>query len=322
MKESNRTLNKKIYLLAGLLAIVALAIQGFAPRITHPPITSAFQAPDSVTQILKRACYDCHSNETRLKWYDQVAPFSWLVNEHIQKGRSRFNFSSWDSLSAADQQVKLWEMVNMAEQGKMPLPSYAAIHPEAKVSAQDIGVLKAYVRSLATPILTDSSKRQAVQAERDDYKKRQDTAKTLPTSLNGIKYIPDFQQWQVLVTTSRFDNNTTRVVYGNDIAVKAIRENHLNPWPEGSTIVKVVWNNLEDGKGDVRPGTFNNVQIMIKDNKRFPETKGWGFARFNGVHLTNYGKTAQLGNDCFTCHKIAKDYGYVFDIPVTKASQR
>lgn len=322
MKSTKPIINKRIYILSGLLAAVALSIQGFAPRITHPPVTSAFVAPEAVSQILKRACYDCHSNETRLKWFDQLAPISWLINKDIQQARSRFNFSTWDSLSTADQQVKLWEMVNMAEQGKMPLPAYAAVHPAARLSARDISVLKQYVRSLVTAPLTDSSKLKTVAAERDSYKKRQDAAAAFPTALNGIKYIPDFQQWQVLVTTSRFDNNTTRVVYGNDVAVKAVKENHINPWPEGSTIVKVVWNNLEDGQGDVRPGTFNNVQVMIKDSKRFPETQGWGFARFNGINLTPYGKTVQFGTDCFTCHKIAKDYGYVFDIPVAKAAQK
>src|ERR1700680_5121966 len=66
---------------AGFLALVA--IQFIRPAIPHPPATADLAAPPEVKQILKTSCYDCHSNQTTLAWFDKIAPAYWLVASDV-----------------------------------------------------------------------------------------------------------------------------------------------------------------------------------------------------------------------------------------------
>jgi hypothetical protein len=54
---------------------------------------------------------------------------------------------------------------------------------------------------------------------------------------------------------------------------------------------------------------------MTKDDARFPDSKGWGFGKFNGIGLQPYGHTAAFNTTCFNCHKIADKNDYVFNLP-------
>jgi Haem-binding domain len=56
-----------------------LALQSIRPRLENPSVTAEIQAPSAVRDILKHSCYNCHSNETDLEWFDKIAPMSWLV---------------------------------------------------------------------------------------------------------------------------------------------------------------------------------------------------------------------------------------------------
>lgn len=316
-------MTRKTGIVAAILAIAFAGLQFVQQPVQNPPADKPLQAPQAVVTILQRACYDCHSNRTQLRWYDKIAPASWLVNAHVQEGRSRFNFSTWNTLSAADQAGRVWEMVNMALTNKMPLGSYTAVHPAAKLSGADIAVLKAYAVSLSPAKFHDST----VILEADKEYAAYTTAHTTNTqglkAANGVAYIPDFQHWQVISTTDRFDLHSLRVVYANDILVKAIAEHRTHPFPQGATIVKAVWNSIEESNGDIRPGSLNSIQIMTKDDQRFPDSKGWGFAKFNGYDLKPFGATPLFNTTCFNCHKIADKQDYLFNLPLeNKDGQR
>lgn len=305
---------KYIWLVIGIVLLTGVVIQFTSPAIVNPPVTGELTAPQAVTQIFERACYDCHSNKTQLKWYDKIAPISWQVSKDVHQARSRFNFSEWDKLTAMERQTILWQTVNAISAGKMPLKSYAAVHPGAKVSAAEIETLKSYVNSLPNNKMNDVK---GAEEEWKHYRRNNNLPDTIPVALNGVKYITDYKKWQVISTTNRFDNYTIRVVYGNDITVKAIKENNIHPFPNGAAIAKVVWNKLEDADGNIRPGTFNAVQIMTKDDDRYKETGGWGFAIFSGLQLKPFGKTITYQNTCFNCHKqLASENGYVFNVPL------
>lgn len=302
-----------------ILFVAFTGMQVTSPEVTNPPVTSGFHGPREVTSILKRACYDCHSNETNLKWYDKIAPFSYVVAADVEEARKRFNFSEWDSIPKGEQEGKLWYMVNMIDAGRMPLPAYTIAHPSAKVTAAELGILKNYVTSLSrtnhaigdTARIQQKAGAQATHAQ----------PKRVPTSLNGIQYFDDYKNWKVISSTGRPDNGTTRLIYGNDIAVKALEEARINPWPNGAIIVKVVWNSQhEDAAGNVMPGNFNNVQIMVKDDQKFADTEGWGFAKFNGLDLKPTGTTLSFATACINCHQLASETGFVFDIPTKKSA--
>ena len=313
-------LRSKIFRFTGVLALLFLLIQCIGPAVTNAPVTHPLQAPADVAGILKRACYDCHSNETRTNLLTGLAPFSWYIARDVNKARARFNFSTFDTLSPAEQQGFIWEMVNMVLDGKMPLATYKAVHAEARLTAGDISVLKAYAASLNPSVYHDSL---AIRAAGEQRRAAPYAAVRhpdhLPVAPNGVAYssIKDYRNWQVISTTNRFDNNRSiRIIYGNAIAANAVRNNRIKPWPEGSIIVKVVWDIIEEKNGDILPGRFNNVQMMIKDGRRYKQSAGWGFAKFTGAGLVPYGKDASFNAACFNCHKAASEYGYVFNIPL------
>ena len=118
------------------------------------------------------------------------------------------------------------------------------------------------------------------------------------------------------VSTERFDNGTMRIIYGNEIAVKAIKDHKTNPWPNGTIFAKVAWDQLIDSSGNITPGTFKQVEYMIKDTKRFASTKGWGWARFLSPKLEPYGKNAMFTTECINCHRPMKDNDFVFTSPI------
>ncbi|SEI92238.1 Cytochrome P460 [Dyadobacter koreensis] len=310
------TYRKTVVILSSVVFASLVALQITGPTISNPQAKGKFHAPAEVLSIFERSCYDCHSNETDLRWYDKIAPFSYVVAADVNEARKRFNFSEWDTLSKSDQETKLWYMINMIDAGKMPLATYTSVHPESKVSKADLDVLKNYVIKLSNQnhSLGDTSR---IKLADKTYKNSQDTGvgKT-PKSINGISYFDDYKNWKIISSTNRFDNGTMRLIYGNEIAINAIKEDKIKPWPNGAILVKVVWNSQkEDNDGNIKPGNFNNVQMMIRDDKRFKDTEGWGFARFSGLSLEPYGKTISFATSCINCHRLVPDNGFVFDIP-------
>ena len=128
--------------------------------------------------------------------------------------------------------------------------------------------------------------------------------------------MPDYKNWQVVSTSDRFDNGTMRVIFGNAIAIKAIKENHINPWPNGTIFAKIGWDKIADADGNVHTGAFKQVEFMIKDDKKYASTKGWGFARFKTPKLLPYGKTKLFATECVNCHRPESANDFVFTSPV------
>ncbi len=81
-----------------------------------------------VALLLKENCYDCHSDQTQYPWYAEVAPFSFWLDEHVEHGKGHFNVSVWDSYSIKKKDHKMEELVEMVEEGEMPLNEYTWIH--------------------------------------------------------------------------------------------------------------------------------------------------------------------------------------------------
>lgn len=313
---TQKPFSRRILKAGVILLAVLFLLQFIRPEVSHPPVTADFQAPPEVKSILKRACYDCHSNETQLRWYDQIAPAYWRVAAHVNEGRQVLNFSTWQNLSPAEQKGKLFESFNQIRLGAMPLKDYQFVHPSAAVSAGDMAVLKKYLAGMITHKPADSAKRADAEKQLSQFKAGTFSQPNVQPSLNGIAYIGDYKNWQPISTTDRIDNGTMRVIYGNDVAVKAIRENHINPWPNGAVFAKAAWTALEDTNGNVRPGAFIQVEFMIKDDKKYAGTKGWGWARWKGPQLTPYGKNVLFTTECINCHRPMKNNDYVFTTPI------
>jgi Haem-binding domain len=74
--------------------VLFLAIQFIRPNIDSPPATGDFTVPTEVKSIIERACYDCHSNATNLRWYDQISPVYWKIAEHVKPGEKSLIFQT------------------------------------------------------------------------------------------------------------------------------------------------------------------------------------------------------------------------------------
>ncbi len=146
-----KKLGKKIV----LLLLVALVIMQFIPvdkpeTTTDNPndITKDISVPKEIAARLKTSCYDCHSNETKYPWYSKVAPVKWALFNHIEEGREHLNFSEWKTLSNDDKIDALDEVVEVLEEGEMPMESYLILHSEAKLSQQQKEDVMAWAESL------------------------------------------------------------------------------------------------------------------------------------------------------------------------------
>lgn len=126
------------------LGVIFIAIQFVPVKKINPPVTGEIPAPAEVKSILERSCYDCHSNQTDWPWYGYIAPVSWLVASDVSEGRRHLNFSEWDSYSTDKRNKKLAKIVEEVKEGEMPLRMYAMMHPRAKLSSADIGILKTW----------------------------------------------------------------------------------------------------------------------------------------------------------------------------------
>jgi hypothetical protein len=116
-------------LIAGVAALIALQAVPYGRDHSNPPVRIEPRWDRARTRELAvRACFDCHSNQTRWPWYSHVAPISWLVQHDVEEGRAAVNFSEWDR-----PQEEADESIETVEQGTMP-PWY---YPWGRLSAED-----------------------------------------------------------------------------------------------------------------------------------------------------------------------------------------
>ena len=147
MKYRNSSI---ILIFTGLLVIIQL----IRPEQTNPPVTAEINAPDNVTGILKKSCYDCHSNQTTWPWYSSVAPVSWLVTHNVKEGRRHLNFSGWETLSNSDKGKMLSEIREEILREEMPPGMYILMHSHAGITPDDRLVLKHWTRAYSDSLKT------------------------------------------------------------------------------------------------------------------------------------------------------------------------
>jgi cytochrome c551/c552 len=133
-----------------ILAVLIIAVVGiqFVPvERTNPEVTGEIETPAEVMDILRRSCYDCHSNETVWPWYSRVAPLSWKVVDDVDEGREEMNFSEWIGYSEKKKAKKIHEIWEEVSEGEMPPWYYTPLHPEAELSAADKETLRKWTEA-------------------------------------------------------------------------------------------------------------------------------------------------------------------------------
>ena len=103
----------------------------------NPPVTREIRWVDEQTAALaRRACYDCHSNETVWPWYSHLPGVSGLVRRDVESAREELNFSTWDRPFH-----EAHEAPEALAEGEMPLPLYLRHHPEARLQPAEKAAL-------------------------------------------------------------------------------------------------------------------------------------------------------------------------------------
>jgi hypothetical protein len=293
-------------------AVVFAILQLVRPGIPFKPATAELQAPPEIRNILEKDCYSCHSDEERLAWFDRIVPGYWLVRYDILAARERLNFSTLGSKPAAVQKAALYEGVNMMALGAMPPPRFLSLHPEAKVTPQELMSLRAYLAPWApTPLQAGTVPESAAPARV--------SLATVRPEFNGFPFDPGFETWKPISTTDRGDNNSFRFVLANEIALKAAQSGNISPWPDGSRFAKIAWQQEPGSDGLVHPGKFIQVELMVKDAERYKDTEGWGWGRWRGPDLKPYGEDSHFVNECTGCHQPLRGNDYVYTLPMTTA---
>ncbi|MCJ8154485.1 heme-binding domain-containing protein [Chryseobacterium sp. SSA4.19] len=106
------------------------------------------KTPDKVVQLLKGACYDCHSDETVYPEYAYVAPASWSVKSHVNEGREHMNFSVWNTYNKELKESMLDKSIQTLQNKTMPIPGYIVYHKEANLSDAERALLIKYFGEL------------------------------------------------------------------------------------------------------------------------------------------------------------------------------
>jgi hypothetical protein len=304
-------------LVAGVVAFGLLQL--VRPGIPDKPATAEIQTPPEVRHILEKDCYSCHSDQRRLSWFDQIVPGYWLVRRDILTARAHLDFSTLGAKPPAVQKATLYEAVNMIRLGAMPLPAFVKLHPEAKVTPEDLATLKAYL-SPWTPALTYPGSLPTSNDAKASGVPVSVSLASVQQEFNGFPFDPDFENWKLISTTDRGDNNTFRFILGNDIAIKAAQSGNISHWPDGTRFAKIAWQQQLGPDGLVHPGKFVQVELMLKDAHRDRNTERWGWGRWRGLDLKPYGEDARFVNECTGCHQPVRGNDYVYTLPITTAA--
>jgi hypothetical protein len=127
MKRRTRIILRVGVVLVGLLAAVQAVPYG--RDHVNPPVTGSPAWDSPRTEALaRRACFDCHSHETRWPWYASVAPVSWRIQHHVDEGRAELNFAAFDR-----PQREAREAAGAVREGEMPPWDYRLMHPETRL---------------------------------------------------------------------------------------------------------------------------------------------------------------------------------------------
>lgn len=150
----------KMFVVIGIIAFVT--IQFFQPEKNLSEdvknhIFTQEQLPEDVKEILKTSCVDCHSNNTTYLWYHKIAPVSWLVSKDVIKGKKELDFSEWGEMDDYDKIGAIEDIRQEIEQKTMPIKPYVMMHPDAKLTDEEVAVLIAWIDKKAGELVNSSN---------------------------------------------------------------------------------------------------------------------------------------------------------------------
>lgn len=163
-------MRRRNYLLGGL-ALVFLGSQ-LVPNelpavesVNPGDIIANGVVPDNVAILIKKSCYNCHSNETEYPWYSHVAPSSWLVARDVRAAREELNFSMWQDGDMMDRLGKLDDISIEVGEGRMPLGIYTLMHPSAKLDDAQRQLIVAWAEATMDVVAEEEEEEESEEEE-------------------------------------------------------------------------------------------------------------------------------------------------------------
>ncbi|MCB0790823.1 MAG: heme-binding domain-containing protein [Flavobacteriales bacterium] len=145
-----------------LILIVLLGVAQFIRPDTSVPaydpaqdLLAMTKPSTQVEQLVRAACYDCHSYESEYPWYDRITPVNWWVHHHVEEARHHGNLSIWGTLAQKRKDHFLKDAPDEIGEGDMPLPTYTWMHPKARLTDAQRKVLIDFFSGLRGPGAAD-----------------------------------------------------------------------------------------------------------------------------------------------------------------------
>lgn len=138
---------KQIFLWGAGALVLIQAIQIDIPEIPKKiDKNQEMPMPSEIKQMMKTSCYDCHSYETKMPWYGNIAPISWEVRSHIKEGRDALNFQEWGNYDEEKKQ-KIYKNIAKTINLRMPMPMYLSMHEDADLTRAQRKQIKTWAKS-------------------------------------------------------------------------------------------------------------------------------------------------------------------------------
>jgi hypothetical protein len=164
------------FLIPPVMLLAAVMPIAFRRKPVNPPVApsltmeAALRPPPGVSKMLRRACYDCHSNETRWPWYSRVPGVGHMLERDVRNARAAFNFSEWAAGPYRNPRVGAVMLLGMCaaiREGQMPRKNYQWLHPEAKPSPSEIDEFCVWGRAEAKRAMEEARRGAAKRAQRE-----------------------------------------------------------------------------------------------------------------------------------------------------------
>lgn len=150
---------KRIFKTIGWLLLIALVvIQFFHPKknihVGDQPnaISKKYSVPAGVQTILDKACMDCHSNNTRYPWYNNIQPVAWWLDNHVTDGKKELNFDEYITRRPGFQYRRMQQTIDLVKKKEMPLDSYTWVHKDAILTDEEKLKLTNWAQSVMTTL--------------------------------------------------------------------------------------------------------------------------------------------------------------------------
>jgi hypothetical protein len=126
-----------------------------------------------------------------------------------------------------------------------------------------------------------------------------------------------YEEWQVIAVSQTGD--LLVAILGNPEMIAAYQAGvpgNGKPFPDGAKMAKIHWNAKKSAEAPAPtmvPDTLHDVDLMVRDSKRFADSGNWGYAQFNYDGASDTFTPLGTGAACgFACHTIVKAKDYVF----------